>query len=91
MILFYGLVAIRARKRLDSPASRDQVDDSDNQCDHEQQMDQTASHVESPAQKPKNDEDCKNRPKHKYPFKSELNRQTPKGEKRHLRVELSLE
>jgi hypothetical protein len=32
-------------------------------------MDQTASHMESPAQKPKDDEDCKNRPKHRYPFK----------------------
>src|SRR6476661_8562305 len=53
---------------LDSPASRDQVNDGDNQCDHKQQMDQTAGHMESPAQKPKDDEDCKNRPKHRYPF-----------------------
>jgi hypothetical protein len=31
-------------------------------------MDQTASHMESPAQKPEDDEDCENRPKHRYPF-----------------------
>jgi len=79
-------------KRLDSSASRDQVNDGDNQCDHKQEMDQTAGHVESPAQKPKDNEDCKNRPKHRYPFKiGNSVRQPPKGEKRHLRVELSLE
>ncbi len=50
---------------LDSPASRDQVDNGDNQGDHKQKMDQTARHVESPPQKPKDDEDCKNRPKHR--------------------------
>jgi hypothetical protein len=27
-------------------------------------MNQAASHMESPAQKPEDDEDCKNRPKH---------------------------
>ena len=63
---------------LDSPASRDQVDNGDNQGDHKQEMDQTASHVESPAQKPKDDEDCKNRPKHRYPFKNERTQSTTK-------------
>jgi hypothetical protein len=57
--------------QLDSPAPGDQVNDGNNQRDHEQKMDQTAGHMESPAQKPKDDEDCKNRPKHRYPFKSE--------------------
>jgi hypothetical protein len=71
---------------LDSPASRDQIDDGNNQCDHKQDMDQAAGHVESPAQKPKDNEDCKNCPKHRYPFKLG----TTKGEKRHLRAELSL-
>jgi hypothetical protein len=64
---------------LDGPASRDQIDDGNNQCDHEQEMDQTAGHVESPAQKPKDNEDCKNRPKHRYPFKTGNSvRQPPK-------------
>jgi hypothetical protein len=54
---------------LDSPAPCDQVDDGNNQSDHQQEMDETAGHVESPAQKPKDNEDCKNRPKHRYPFK----------------------
>jgi hypothetical protein len=57
------------QKMLDSPASRNQVDDGNNKSDHKQKMDQTAGHVESPAQKPKDNEDCKNRPKHRYPFK----------------------
>ena len=61
---------------LDSPASRDQVDNGDNQGDHKQEMDQTASHMESPAQKPKDDEDCKNRPKHRYPFKDKRTQST---------------
>jgi hypothetical protein len=78
-----------ARPALDSPAPRDQVNNGDNQRDHEQKMDQTAGHMESPAQKPKDDEDCKNRPKHRYPFKIG-NSVGPKGEKRHLRAELSL-
>lgn len=65
----FGQIAKRGVKMLDSPASCDQVDNSNNQSDHKQKMDQTASHMESPAQKPKNDEDCENRPKHRYPFK----------------------
>lgn len=65
----FGQIVRRALKMLDSPASRDQVDNGNNQSDHKQKMDETASHVESPAQKPKDDEDCKNRPKHRYPFK----------------------
>jgi hypothetical protein len=56
---------------LNSPAARDQVDDGDNQGDHQQDVNQAAGHVESPAQKPKDNEDCKNRPKHKYTFKEE--------------------
>jgi hypothetical protein len=57
-----------APSKLNSPASRDQVDNGNNQSDHKQKMDQTASHMESPAQKPEDDEDCENRPKHRYPF-----------------------
>jgi hypothetical protein len=34
-------------------------------------VNQAAGHVESPAQKPKDNEDCKNRPKHRYTFKEE--------------------
>jgi hypothetical protein len=72
-------LAMRAQQGLDSPASRDQINDRDNQGDHQQEMDQAAGHVESPAQEPQDDEDCKNRPKHRYPFKSEsYNRQPPK-------------
>jgi hypothetical protein len=82
---------MRALKMLDSPASRDQVDNGDNQSDHKQKMDQTASHVESPAQKPKDNEDCKNRPKHRYPFKVRELRQPPKGEKQRSKTELSLD
>lgn len=65
----FGQSLTRALQTLDGPASRDQVNDGDDQCDHQQEMNQTAGHVESPAQKPKDNEDCKNRPKHRYPFK----------------------
>jgi len=76
---------------LDSPASRDQVDNGNNQSDHKQKMNQAASHMESPAQKPKDDEDCENRPKHRYPFKiGNSVSQPPKGEKQRFRTELSL-
>lgn len=77
-------------KVLDSPASRNQVNDGDNQCDHKQEVNQAAGHVESPAQKPKDNEDCKNRPKHRYTFE-ESSQITTKGEKRCLQPELSLE
>jgi hypothetical protein len=56
---------------LDGPSSRDQINDRDDQSDHQQQMNQAAGHMESPAQKPEDDEDCKNRPKHRYPFESQ--------------------
>ena len=42
-------LAMRAVQGLDSPASRDQINDRDNQGDHQQEMDQAAGHVESPA------------------------------------------
>ena len=62
---------VATAQQLNSPAARDQVNDRNNQSDHQQQMDQAAGHMESPAQKPEDDEDCKDRPKHKYPLKSE--------------------
>jgi hypothetical protein len=55
-------------------------------------MDQAAGYVESPTQKPKNDENGKNRPKHRYPFKSENYKSTTvKGERLHSGAELSLQ
>jgi hypothetical protein len=42
-------LAMRALQRLDSPASRDQINDRHNQGDDQQEMDQAAGHMESPA------------------------------------------
>ncbi len=42
-------LAIGGVQQLDSPASRDQINDRDDQGDHQQEMDQAAGHVESPA------------------------------------------
>ncbi len=83
---------VATEQQLYSPTARDQVNDRNNQSDHQQQMDQAASHMESPAQKPEDNEDCKDRPKHKYPLKSEgyIDCHYTKGERQLLRAELSL-
>jgi hypothetical protein len=59
---------VAAEQPLNGPTARDQVNDRNDQGDHQQQMNQSAGHMESPAQEPEDDEDCKDRPKHKYPF-----------------------
>jgi hypothetical protein len=66
---FFFLARKIADQRLDGPAACYQVNDRHNQRDHEQQMDQATRHMESPAQKPENDEDCKYRPEHIYPLR----------------------
>ena len=48
-IQFFGHSAIGAVQQLDRPASRDQINDRNNQGDHQQEMNQAAGHVESPA------------------------------------------
>jgi hypothetical protein len=54
---------------LECPApARDQVDDENHQCDHEQQVNQGARNVQAESQKPKNHQDYKNRPKHRHLF-----------------------
>src|SRR5690242_2359549 len=53
-------------RRSDSSTAGDQVNHRYNQSDHQENMNQTAGHMEAPAQKPQNDEDGKNCPKHRY-------------------------
>src|SRR5215813_12888740 len=55
-------------KRLDCPAARNQVDHRYNERNYEQQMDQTASNMKSPAKKPEDNEDRENCPKHRFPL-----------------------
>jgi hypothetical protein len=81
----------RAAPLLHGPAACDQINHGNNQSDHEQQMDQATSYMESPAQEPQDDEDCEDCPKHSYPLKSEdLHRTVTSGERQLLRAELSL-
>src|SRR5713101_4544073 len=52
---------------LDSPAAADQVNHRHNNGDHQQQVDQAAGHMKSPPQKPENNQDSENGPKHWFP------------------------
>jgi cell division septation protein DedD len=47
-------------------AAAHQVNNQDYQRYHQQQMDQTSSHVKAETEKPKNQKHNKNRPKHIY-------------------------
>src|SRR5438270_13779770 len=55
--------------QLNCPAASDQVDHRYDERNHEQEMNQTAGHVKSPAEKPEDDENRENCPKHRYPLK----------------------
>lgn len=46
-------------------APAQQVDGRDNQSDHQQQMDQSTSHVKTPTQKPEDDQNRNDCPKHR--------------------------
>ena len=46
-------------------ASTKQIERSDNQCGHQQQMDQSTRHVKPPAQKPEDDQNGNHGPKHR--------------------------
>src|SRR5438270_9399718 len=58
-----------AAASLHRSASRHQVNHHYNQRNDKQQVDQAAGHVEPPAEKPENDKNRKNGPKHIYPLK----------------------
>jgi hypothetical protein len=51
-------------------APAEQVDGSDNQSDHQQQMDQSTSHVKTPTQKPEDDQNRNDGPKHRLTVKA---------------------
>src|SRR5579859_972037 len=53
-------------------------------------MDQAAGNVEAPAEKPENDEDRENCPKHRCPFNQKNVHRLPKSERQLLQPELSL-
>jgi hypothetical protein len=54
---------------LKSPASGDQLDDKHYYRDHQEDVNQTAGDVETEAQKPQDQQDYENRPKHaRSPF-----------------------
>ena len=55
---------IRALDNCSPP--RQQVDDRDYERNDEQKMDQAASYVKTPAQKPENEKNYKNGPKHSF-------------------------
>jgi hypothetical protein len=50
------------------PSSTDQIDDEDNQRNHKQQVDQGTRNVQAESQKPKDQQDYKNRPEHVHLF-----------------------
>jgi hypothetical protein len=52
-----------------SPSARHQVEDQDNHRDNQQNMYQAAGNMETEAQKPQNQKNNKNSPKHTPPFR----------------------
>jgi hypothetical protein len=52
---------------LATPAA-DQVNDQDHHCDDQQDMDEAAGHVKAEAEKPQNQQNYKDCPKHKSPL-----------------------
>ena len=80
---------LSAMQQLNGPAARDKIDDGDDQSNHQKQMNQPAGHVESPAQKPQDDEDGKNCPEHKYPLNQIRALTVIKVKRQLLRPELS--
>jgi hypothetical protein len=56
-------------ERLDCPAASNQVDYRYNERNYEQQVDQTAGNMKSPAKKPEDNKDRENCPKHRFPLK----------------------
>jgi hypothetical protein len=79
--------------RLNGSAASHKIDHCNYQGNHQQQVNQAACHMKAPAQKPENDENCKNRPKHflSTPQKIKSRRQTTKGERQLFKAELSLD
>src|SRR5664279_2142172 len=55
------------RKRSGCSAATDQIDDQDYDGDDQQKVDQTATYVETEAEKPQNQKNDKNRPEHIVP------------------------
>src|SRR5664279_4927115 len=54
------------RKRSGCSAATDQIDDQDYDGDDQQKVDQTATYVETEAEKPQNQKNDKNRPEHMF-------------------------
>jgi hypothetical protein len=51
---------------LQRPSPTNQIDDQNNDCDYEQQMDQSAANVAEKTKKPENDENYKYGPQHNF-------------------------
>src|SRR5437660_12270286 len=51
---------------LERPSTSNQIDDQDNDCDCEQQVDQSAANVAEKTKKPENDENYKYGPQHNF-------------------------
>jgi hypothetical protein len=60
------------REFSDGSSSRDQVNYSYHQRDHQEKMNQTAGNVKSPAQKPEDDQNRENCPKHAFSLQRQL-------------------
>src|SRR5262249_51995416 len=56
------------RRPLDGETTGHEIDKGYDKRNHQKQVNQTAGHVEAPTEKPQNDKDGKNRPKHRYPL-----------------------
>jgi hypothetical protein len=53
-------------RELDCSASGNQVDDQNNYSDHQQEVDQAACDVKAETEKPQNQKNDKDRPKHRF-------------------------
>jgi hypothetical protein len=62
--LFALFIAVACFFPLDSASAGQKVEDEDDHCENQQEMDKAAANVEAEAKKPKNEEDYDNRPKH---------------------------
>jgi len=53
---------------LNRSSASNEIYDQHDQCNHQQKVDQRAGHVETPSKQPQNEQDRKNRPKHRSPL-----------------------
>jgi len=57
---------VSTRQRSERPSALNQIDDQNDYCNYEQQMDQSAADVAEKTQKPKNQKNYKYGPQHKF-------------------------